>query len=436
MSHSPKHKISLFTAILININIILGAGIFINTAELANRSGAFGSFNYLIVGLLMFPLILSIAYLVNLHPSGGFYTYGTQEINPFAGFITTWSYFIGKLGSCAIMIYASVLLLQHFIPFLSFVSPVIASLSIIALFTALNTLNVKTGSSIQKIFTAFKIIPIAFSIFVVLFLFKSGNMTMPAKLMPGIISSLPLVIYAMIGFEAVCSLSSHIENAKKNAPLAILISYSAVLTTAFLYQFLFYGALGSYLATLTYRNIFPVLVVKLLPTFTHLHYYLSGLFNIAIATSALGGAYGIMFTNNWNLYKLAQHKHIPSPNIFTRLNSHHIPVACIITQGLICAMYLLVTQGAQVPLQQLGALGVTLAYTGAVIALFVAKLKKPELSISIIIPTLALGCCTILVSSCILGMINTSLAPLYAFSFLLACGIGMFMMTPTNATSA
>jgi len=432
MSHGLKHKLSLSEAILININIILGAGIFINTAELAKRSAFLGGFNYIVVGLLMLPLIISIAYLVNLHPSGGFYTYGNKEINPFIGFLTTWSYFIGKLGSCAIMIYASILLLQHSIQVLSFINPLVLSLFVIGLFTAFNTLNVQTGSSIQKIFTIFKILPIAFAIFVCLFLFNTTNVIVPVKILPGIMSSLPLVIYAMIGFEAACSLSSHIEDAQKNAPLAILISYSIVLLTAFIYQLLFYGALGSYLATLNYRDVFPALLQTVLPASAYLQYYLTGVFDIAIATSALGGAYGIMFSNNWNLYKLAQHNHIISSTTFTKLNSHHIPTACVITEGLICALYLLVTGGAQVPLQQLGALGVSLAYTGAVTALFVAKIKKPELSISLLVPTLGLGCCAILVGSCIMGMLNTSIAPLIAFSFLLTFGASMFAYNQTS----
>ena len=38
-SQAQEYKLSLPTAILININIMLGAGIFINTATLSHRAG-------------------------------------------------------------------------------------------------------------------------------------------------------------------------------------------------------------------------------------------------------------------------------------------------------------------------------------------------------------------------------------------------------------
>ena len=40
-----EYKLSLPAAILININIMLGAGIFINTLNLAKFSASFGVFN-------------------------------------------------------------------------------------------------------------------------------------------------------------------------------------------------------------------------------------------------------------------------------------------------------------------------------------------------------------------------------------------------------
>ena len=40
---SETHKLSLTTAILININIMIGVGVFINTTALAKQAGSFGS---------------------------------------------------------------------------------------------------------------------------------------------------------------------------------------------------------------------------------------------------------------------------------------------------------------------------------------------------------------------------------------------------------
>ena len=70
---TSKQELSLFAAIIINLNIIIGSGVFINTAELAKRAGIFGALCYAVVGVLLFPLILSFVRLLQLYPGGGFY---------------------------------------------------------------------------------------------------------------------------------------------------------------------------------------------------------------------------------------------------------------------------------------------------------------------------------------------------------------------------
>ena len=55
MSQTPH--LSLLSAIIININIMLGSGIFINTVILPHHTGALGALAYGIGGLLFLPLI-------------------------------------------------------------------------------------------------------------------------------------------------------------------------------------------------------------------------------------------------------------------------------------------------------------------------------------------------------------------------------------------
>ncbi len=66
---------------------MLGAGLFINMNILAKKAGLVGALSYFLVGLLMLPLIVSIMQLLKIHPSGGFYTFGSKELSPFAGFV-------------------------------------------------------------------------------------------------------------------------------------------------------------------------------------------------------------------------------------------------------------------------------------------------------------------------------------------------------------
>ena len=408
---------------------MLGAGIFINTSNLAKRAGEMGSVMYIIVGILMLPLILSIAQLLKLHPAGGFYSFAQKEINPFAGFLSGWSYFTAKLASCMLMIHVSVTLMQQIFPVMGYIHPFIWDFLIVCFFSSLNLLNIKAGSKIQKLFIGFKTFPIFFAIFSGIFLLNTDNFISTYSLLDSVPSSLPLVIYAVIGFEAACSMSSKIENAQKNAPLAVLISFGVVIIIAFLYQAIFYGALGKELVRCAgHCDIFPALVNALFGD-TLIARKLTGVLHLAIATSTLGAAYGIIFSNSWNLHILAQNKHLWFSKLFSTLNQNAIPFACVIVEGMICLAYLMISQGILIPLQQIGALGCVIAYTISVVALLYAVKNNPAVTISRWIPLLGLFSCTLLITACINCFFKDGMSSLMIYAFLLGVGIFMYFMT-------
>lgn len=421
-----EHKISMLAAIFINLNVMLGAGLFMNTTLVAQSAGALGVLGYLTVGVLLLPLVVSIAYLIRLHPSGGFYTYASQEIHPFAGFLSAWAYFIGKLASSGIVIHTAMRLVQQVIPAAATIDTIILDLVVLSLFIGLNMLNLRTGSIIQSFFLGFKLIPIFFAIFAGLYLLNPGNLSGAHLVWEGVPGILPLVLYATIGFEAACSLSSKIKDAQKNASKVILISYGLVIAIVCSYQLMFYGALGSLFAHFSsYLNAFPTLTNLVFnnPTVAN---NAASFMHLAIAASALGGGYGILFSNCWNLYTLAEHKHTIKPHWFTQLNRHFIPWLCVLAEGVICALYLLLTFGNQVPLQQISALGSVIAYTLSACALLAAKKNDKVNEIKWIVPVLGLVSCLLLITSCVYGLITKGFVPFIAFAIMLALGSVMF----------
>jgi amino acid transporter len=429
------YKLSLPTAILININIMLGAGIFINTSTLTQRAGLLGAFMYLLVGVLMLPLILSIAQLLRLHPAGGFYTFGQKEINPFVGFLSGWSYFTAKLASCMLMIHVSVALMQNIFPMLRQIHPFALDFIIVCFFTALNLLNIKAGSTIQKMFIGFKTFPIFFAISTGLFLLQTENFSYSNVKWEGLQSSLPLVVYAVIGFEAACSMSGKIKDAHKNAPLAVLISFGIVILIAMLYQGIFYGALGQQLADCGgHCDTFPALLHRLLGD-TPFAQKFEGILHLAIASSTLGAAYGIIFSNSWNLHILAQNGHLLLSKFFTTFNNNQIPFACVVVEGLLCLIYLAVSQGVLVPLQQIGALGCVISYTFSIVALLNAIRSNSSVAINLWVPRLALVSCAILMTACIGSFFINGMSSLIIYSILLAFGVCMFLITSRELVS-
>lgn len=421
-----SHKISLPSAILINLNIILGSGLFINTAILTQLAGSLGAFIYPLVGLIILPLVLAIAQLLHYHQeTGTFYHFGLS-ISPFFGFLSSWSYFAAKLCSCALSIHVCLSFLQQMILPLKAIPLISLDCTVILIFALLNLLHLRTGRAIQYSFLGLKLIPIFFAIFAGLYLFSGSYFTSSAALWSGIPTSIPLVLFAFSGFEATCSLSNHIKDAKKNGPRAIVLSYILVNVIVFLYQFLFYGSLGTYLGTLTngYLGIFPALLTKLFGSTATAKDLLQPLLYLGIASSSLGAAYGIMYSNSWNLYTLARNNHVIKKKWFTHLNKYHMPAFCIVTEAVLAMIYIVISQGYQVPLQQVSALGGTIAYTISSLALLLLSYKTERKLRAI--PILSLGSCLILIGSFIWAIAVKGPTPLLLL-FMLIIFLGTLM---------
>lgn len=417
-----QHKLSLFAALLVNINIMLGTGVFVNTVLLAQKMGVWGSTLYILAACIMLPLILCIARLTQTHPGGSFYTYGST-LHPFWGFVSSWSYFVGKLASAALGIHVFSMFMQDVFPALE-VYPTLALDTILTfLFAGLNLLHVQAGSKIQSLFLITKLTPIGLIIFYGLHSLHKITIHAPSHIWKNLPVSLPLTIFCCLGFEASCSLSQHIENSKQNAARAILISFGIVITLAILYQTFFSLTLGSVLAKQPdYTEAFPVFFHYVTPEFAST---LIPFTSIAVALSSLGGAYGIMYSNVWNLFALAQHKHLIGSSFFKMENRHNIPYLCVFLEGIIVLMHLLFSYGSQIPLQYTSTLGCLTAYTISIASLY--KAEKTILS------KIGLLSCSIGLIVCFQGFIFTNLSPLVRFGVILIIGIAMFLFTKRSA---
>lgn len=362
MSNKNSKKISLFTAVLTNLNVMIGTGIFINTSPLITYAGYLSPLSYLVVGLIMLPLILTINKLMIKHPGGNFYTFGKEGISTNWGFVSSWSYFIGKLASCSLMIHFFSLLIQNLFPILDSYRTVYLDIFVIILLTFLNCLNTKVGSVIQLLLFIIKLSPILFIITAGIWVKDFSYCANFSKFNYNLLPTIPLVIYAFTGFEASCSLSSCIKNPEKNGPKAIIISFSLVVMLTILYQLWSYLAGGENLANLKdLTDFFGILATKYSSNIT-LQKNMSFFMQLAAAISALGAAYGVFYSNNRNLYNLAQEGHIYFSRYFMHYNSHHIPWLAVLAQAFVCIIYILSTSGNNIILQQIGAIGCTISY--------------------------------------------------------------------------
>ncbi len=424
-----KTKLSLKDAIFMNLNIMIGAGIIVNTALLTKTTGIFGSLSYLLLGIVMLPLIYCIGTLITRYPSGGFYIY-TKNISPLVAFVTCWSYFFGKLASASLILYVSATFIKQLFPYyLGSIATVHITLVILTIFIYLNLFNLKTGTMVQQLFFAAKSIPI-------LFVVIAGIMTLQHNALPettfdflGIASSIPFILYSLTGFEAACAMSRNIENPTKNAPKAIFYSFFIVVGIYVIFQLLMSIMLLPNIEHITsYKDAFSS-VVATLSASPQTKFLLAQLINFVIGFATLGGAYGIVFSNSWNFYTLAEHGHTFAPKLFLHINKHQMPTATIVLQGIICTIFILITQGNQIPLQQTAALGTIIAYTISIIAL----LLQPASKTTKILQISALITCIGLLTAWATSAATYGITSLLLFSCMNLLGLFMYWHTKSKA---
>jgi amino acid transporter len=419
-------KLSLTAAILINLNIMLGSGIFVNTVLLAQSAQALGAFAYLLVGIILLPLIFTMSSLVKVYPTGTFYDFGAP-LHPFIGFVSSWSYFTAKLASCALGVHVCISLLQTIFPALTFVPTLALDVAVVLLFALLNMGNLRMGQSIQYFFITFKVVPILFAIIAGLYLLSHGTAPVPEVSLSGMFSSIPFVLYAFTGFEASCSLNRALRNPEKDGPRAILGAYLLGITIVFLYQLIFYSSLEGQLGYLSsYLQAFPTLLRKLFPASRQLQNIFKILLHSGIASSSLGAAYGIMFSNSWNLYALAKQNHLTKSVFFAQLNRYAIPYVCVATEAAFAIAYLLFSQGNQIPLQQISSCGMTITYTLSALALVTFFYKQQRTFKPI--PVLGLATCFIFIVTFVRNAANFGGSALLLFLGILTAGICMFLL--------
>jgi len=237
-----EHKISLSTAILLNMNIMIGSGILIGPGASAAISGNASFLAWPLVALLFLPLVLCTIELSRMFPgAGGFYLYAKQGLNKTAGFAAGWLYIVGYTFAATVEVMALHSLLSKNFGHLAIVSnaPLFYAIATIAVFL-FSLLSLKIVSKFLDSLTIVKILPLIILILILPFILNtsfsiSGN---ELSLLP---ASLAMPIFGYFGFEYCVGVSHLIKDSEKNAPRAILFGF---LGTALLYMLFHFGLLN------------------------------------------------------------------------------------------------------------------------------------------------------------------------------------------------
>jgi APA family basic amino acid/polyamine antiporter len=315
-------KISFGAAVLMNINIIVGGGIYLYPQLMAQQAGNLSFLGWLLAGLLLLPVALTIAQAARIFPGeGGFYNYCTTALGEDAGFIANWAYLLGYMGTAATLTSAvrDKLIDPVGITFIKDY-PIVFYFAFVLFLALLNMVNIKLISRIQSTITLLKLIPLMLMLGLV-YLYWNPSFDYQLGRISDLGGTLPLALFGFFGFESCCNISHHIRGGTKQAFKVVLIAFSA---SVLLYTIFHLGILhimgGSALATQGV-HAFPNFMGFSAATAS----ILATLLLIDMLLSFSNTAYGASLNNITNLNLLARQGLLFKSKFLAKLNTQNMP---------------------------------------------------------------------------------------------------------------
>ncbi len=244
-----KREISLWGFCANMINIVVGAGIFVLPAIIAEGLGASAILAYLSCGFLVITIALCLAEVgSSVTQSGGVYSYIEVAFGKFAGFLAT-NLFV--IGAC---ITADAAVANALADSLAFVLPIfknqwVRSIFFVILFSGLAWLNirgVKEGIGMVKLTTVAKLTPLLLLIIIGLPQVTAENLAWTFTPTFKEIGAAALVLFfAFQGVETGLNVGGEVKSPQKTIPRGIFISVLCILVLYILIQITAQGILGS-----------------------------------------------------------------------------------------------------------------------------------------------------------------------------------------------
>ncbi|HEX2978339.1 MAG TPA: APC family permease [Candidatus Babeliales bacterium] len=382
-----QHKISLFTAILLNLNIMIGSGILIGPGSMAAIAGNASYLAWIMVALIFLPIVLSTVQLSRMFPgAGGFYLYAKEGLNRTAGFASGWLYIVGYTFALVVEFMAlrktlTVMMGSNWLTDHTFAF----DLLIIGSTTFLNLMSLKSLGRLLNGLTITKIIPLIAGILVLPFVFKPQTLAVSSQELALVPFAMPMAIFGYFGFEYCASISHLIEDSKKNAPRAILIGF--VLTTLIytLFNFSVINIMGVQKLSELGAPAFGDFVAWPIPAIAVL---LSFLISIASVLAIFAGANGMMNGNSILLHSMAEEKLFYFSPMLSRLSKRGRPWVATVLQGLVA--FFLVRHITNIDYAfSLCNLGIFTAFLLPFISLLKIQLSSEKKSMASILVTIA-----------------------------------------------
>lgn len=378
-SVEPK-KISFIAAVLMNINIIVGSGIYNYPPLMAHRAGGLSFLGWILAGLLLLPIALTIAQAARIFPGeGGFYNYCKTALGEEAGFIANWAYLLGYMGTAATI--TSIVRDRLIDPVgLTFIKeyPIIFYLLFVLFLSGLNVISIKIISKIQSAITLLKLIPLTLMLIVIYF-YWNPSFNYEVSRIGDLGSTLPLALFSFLGFESSCNISHYIRGGTTQAFKVVLIAFS---TAVLLYTVFHLGILH-----IMGSSALAAQGVQAFPKFMGLSAVIAGILALMLLIdmflSFANTAYGASLNNITNINMLAKSGALFKSKFLARLNGYGMPGNAALIYGILIIL-LVIFIPSVITLTAITNLGVCSAFFLTILAVFVQSLRTKSYSSLII----------------------------------------------------
>ena len=243
-----KKEIGVRALTLAIVGIMIGSGIYVIPALVADGLGATAIFAYISCAILVFLIALCFAEIGGkTNVSGGIYHYIEEAFGPFAGFLSNNIYWFGGcVISDAAVSNALIETLVHLFPILDVLFIRISILFMIfGGLALLNSRNVKNSIRLVEMASLIKFIPLLILIILASKYVETDNLLLKIKpTFTNIGSASLLLFFAFMGFEVPLSNGAEIKNPKRTVPLGLLFGIVSVVILYVSIQLISQGVLG------------------------------------------------------------------------------------------------------------------------------------------------------------------------------------------------
>lgn len=365
-------KISFSAAVLMSINIMIGAGILYAVDPMTASSGSISFLGWPLIGLLLVPVLIGLAKASQLFPGkGGFYHYCSSGISPLAGFMAHWGYLLGYMGTVASL---ATVLRSGFINNVGIEifrdHPYLFNIPLILLYTLINCIDLSKISKIQSLGTLFKLTPILMVIALFAF-YLHPNLEFNLTSLGGLGGSVSTVLFAFWGFESCCSLGALLKDGPQKISSVMVVGFIITMALYLLFHLGLLFIMGPENLATYGATSFPKFLGLPPAVGSALAVGLTGAIMFSWANSLLG----VSLANITNIYFLAENNLILGDRLIATVNKNNRPIYAAMAHAVMVLGFITFIHNVDI-LFALTSLGVITAFTLTLLSVFLTQIRQ------------------------------------------------------------